>query len=67
MANIEDWYGRNNIGWGETYDISWAGNVNEANFWGYIYPFNFDGSFFNVDTTLITADSTEHNADQTQF
>ena len=30
MANIEDWYGRNNIGWGETYDISWAGNVNEA-------------------------------------
>ena len=67
MANIEDWYGRNNIGWGKTYEISWAGNVNEANFWGYINPFNFDGSFFTADTTLITADSTEHNADQTQF
>ena len=33
MANIEDWYGRNSIGWGDTYDNSWFGNVNETNYW----------------------------------
>lgn len=67
MANIEDWYGRNSIGWGETYDVSWAGNVNEANSWGIIYPFNFDGSFLKADTNLISADSTQYKADATQF
>lgn len=67
MANIEDWYGRNNISWGETYDVSWAGNVNEANSWGIIYPFNFDGSFLKADSNLISADSTQYKADATQF
>ena len=32
--SITDWYGRNTIGWGESYEVSHAGNVNEANFWG---------------------------------
>lgn len=66
-APITDWYGRNNIGWGKTYEVAWAGSVNEANFWGYIYPFNFDGSVFDASSTLIKADSTEYKADQTQF
>lgn len=67
MANIEDWYGRNSIGWGDTYDNSWAGNVNEANSWGIIYPFNFEGSLLLADTTLIKADNTSIKADATQF
>lgn len=67
MANIEDWYGRNSISWGKTYEVSWAGNVNEANSWGIIYPFNFDGGFLNADTNLISADSTQYKADATQF
>jgi len=64
---ITDWYGRNNIGWGKTYEVAYAGNVNEANYWGYIYPFNFEGSIFDVSSTLIKADSTEYRADQTEF
>tara|TARA_S200002703_G_scaffold120772_1_gene106602 strand:+ start:40 stop:243 length:204 start_codon:yes stop_codon:yes gene_type:complete len=67
MANIEDWYGRNSIGWGESYDSSWFGNVNETNSWGIIYPFNVDGSFILADTNLINADSTQYKADATQF
>jgi len=67
MANIEDWYGRNNISWGEVYDDVWAGNVNEANNWGIIYPFNFDGSLLTADTTLVFADNTNIKADATQF
>lgn len=67
MANIEDWYGRNSIDWGEVYDDVWAGNVNEANGWGIIYPFNFDGSFLFADTTLVSADNTSIKADATQF
>lgn len=67
MANIDDWYGRNNINWGENYDDCWAGNVNEANFWGIIYPFNFDGSLLTADTMYITADNTYITADATQF
>lgn len=67
MAQTKDWYGRNSIGWGETYDVSWAGNVNETNSWGLIYPFNFDGSVLNADTDLISADSAQYSADATQF
>ena len=67
MANIEDWYGRNNIGWGKTYEACWAGNVNESNSWGIIYPFNFDGSLLNSDTNLISSDSIQYRADATQF
>jgi len=67
MANIEDWYGRNGIGWGKTYEISWAGNVNEANKWGYIYPFNFDGGVLTSDSSLLFADTTEYKADATEF
>jgi len=64
---ITDWYGRNTIGWGQTYEVSHAGNVNEANYWGYIYPFNYDGSTFDVSSTAVTADRTNYTADQTQF
>jgi hypothetical protein len=64
---ITDWYGRNDIGWGKTYETVHAGNVNETNYWGYIYPFNFDGSTFDVSTTAVTADNNIYTADQTQF
>lgn len=67
MAAVIDWYGRNSIGWGKTYEVSHAGNVNEANYWGYIYPFNFDGSTFDVSTSTVTADNNIYKADQTQF
>jgi hypothetical protein len=65
--SITDWYGRNTIGWGESYEVSHAGNVNEANFWGYIYPFNYDGSTFDVSSTALTIDRTIYTADQTKF
>lgn len=67
MANIEDWQGRNTIGWGDTYDNSWWGNVNELNSWGIIYPFNAGGSVFSSDSTLINADTNIYTADATQF
>lgn len=67
MAAVIDWYGRNNIGWGKTYEVAHAGNVNEANYWGIIYPFNFDGSTFDVSTSTVTADNNIYTADQTQF
>tara|TARA_S200002703_G_scaffold155236_1_gene159138 strand:- start:363 stop:569 length:207 start_codon:yes stop_codon:yes gene_type:complete len=65
--SITDWYGRNTIGWGESYEVSHAGNVNEANFWGYIYPFNYDGSTFDVSSTALTVDRNIYTADQTKF
>ena len=65
--SITDWYGRNTIGWGEIYEVSHAGNVNEANYWGYIYPFNYDGSTFDVSSTALTADRSDYRADQTKF
>jgi hypothetical protein len=67
MAAVTDWYGRNDIGWGKTYEVAHAGNVNEANNWGIIYPFNFDGSTFDVSTSAVTADNNLYTADQTQF
>jgi len=67
MAAVIDWYGRNEIGWGKTYEVANAGNVNEANNWGIIYPFNFDGSTFDVSTSAVTADNNLYTADQTQF
>ena len=63
MANIEDWYGNNSIGWGKSYGESWWGSVNEANSWGIIYPNNAGGSIFTADTTNITADSSFITAD----
>lgn len=67
MASIIDWHGRNTIGWGETYEVSFAGNVNEANYWGYIYPFNYDGSTFSVASTAVSVDRTDYTVDQTKF
>jgi len=64
---ITDWYGRNDISWGKTYEVSHAGNVNEANYWGYIYPFNYDGSSFDVSSSAVSADNSVYTADQTQF
>jgi hypothetical protein len=49
------------------YSVSWFGNVNEANGWGIIYPFDADGSYLTVDTTLFSADSTTLTADATVY
>jgi len=57
----------NTIGWGSIYAVSWFGNVNEANYWGIVYPFDADGSFLRVDTTDITSDTTLYKADATQY
>ena len=55
------------MGFGSVYSVSWFGNVNEANGWGNIYPFDADGSYFRADTTLVLADTTEYTADKTVF
>ena len=57
----------NLIGWGKTYEVSWFGNVNEANGWGIAYPFDADGSFFRADTTIVFADTTQYTSDQTKY
>ena len=57
----------NNIDWGKVYESSWWGNVNETNGWGSIYPFDADGSFLTVDTTILRADTTANTSDQTQY
>ena len=46
---------------------SWWGNVNEANGWGSVYPFNADGSFLRVDTTMESSDVTYITTDQTKY
>ena len=61
-----DWF-LNLIGWGDSYEVSWWGNVNEPNGWGIIYPFNADGSNFRVDTNLISADNNQYTSDKTQY
>ena len=55
------------MSYGAIYSVSYWGNVNEANGWGIVYPFDADGSTFTVDTTLITVDSTQFTADQTTY
>lgn len=60
-------YFLNLIGWGNSYEVSWFGDVNSANGWGNIYPFDADGSFFRVDTNFISADNNQYTADQTQY
>ena len=57
----------NNINWGIIYESSWFGDVNAANGWGSIYPFDADGSTLRADTTLVLADTTTNTADQTQY
>ena len=57
----------NSINWGISYQSSWFGNTDESNGWGIIYPFDADGSFLRVDTTLLMADSTNIKADQTKY
>lgn len=55
------------MGFGAIYEVSNFGNVNEANGWGSIYPFDADGSRLTVDTTLFSADSTNFTADATVY
>lgn len=57
----------NLIGWGDSYEVSWWGNVNENNDWGITYPFNADGSFLRVDTTMESSDVTYITTDQTKY
>tara|TARA_R110000796_G_scaffold41959_5_gene104014 strand:+ start:51 stop:218 length:168 start_codon:yes stop_codon:yes gene_type:complete len=55
------------MSYGAIYPVSWWGNVNEANGWGIVYPFDADGSLLTVDTTLILADTTQYKADATEY
>ena len=57
----------NEINWGKIYESSWFGEVNDANGWGSIYPFDADGSTFRADTTLVLADNNQYTSDQTQY
>ncbi len=57
----------NDIDWGIVYESSWFGEVNAANGWGIIYPFDADGSTFRADTTLVLADTNQYTSDQTQY
>lgn len=63
MSNISDWSGSNTINWGKSYEESWWGNVNEANSWGIIYPFNAEGSFVSGDSNIFTGDTDFFTAD----
>jgi len=57
----------NLINWGKSYEVSWFGEVNASNGWGIVYPFDADGSFLRVDTTLETSDNTYITADKTKY
>lgn len=57
----------NDINWGKIYEVSWFGEVNAANGWGSVYPFDADGSTFKADTTLVLADNNQYTSDQTQY
>lgn len=46
---------------------SWWGNVNESNGWGSVYPFDIDGSWLRVDTTMESSDVTYITSDQTIY
>ena len=46
---------------------TWWGNVNEANGWGIVYPFDIDGSWLRVDTINETSDVTNITADKTIY
>ena len=50
-------------GYGSSYTVSWWGDVNAPNGWGWVYPFDAEGSFVTADSTLFTADSTFFTAD----
>ena len=55
------------MGFGSIYAISWWGNVNEANGWGSVYPFDADGSLLTVDTNTITTDTIQYRASATEY
>jgi len=55
------------MNFGVIYPVSWWGQVNAANSWGIIYPFDADGSLFSADTNLETSDTTQYKADATQY
>jgi len=61
-----DWF-LNLIGWGNSYEVSWFGEVNASNGWGSIYPFDADGSFLRVSTTLESSDNRYITTDQTKY
>ena len=55
------------MGFGTIYPVTWWGNVNEANSWGIVYPYNAEDSNFKADTTLETADTIQFTADATKY
>tara|TARA_R100001509_G_C4697605_1_gene158951 strand:+ start:11 stop:178 length:168 start_codon:yes stop_codon:yes gene_type:complete len=55
------------MSFGTIYEVSFFGNTNETNGWGSIYPFDADGSFLSVDTTLERVDDTLLTVDKTIY
>jgi len=55
------------MAFGSIYESSFFGNTNEINGWGAIYPFDADGSFLRVDTTLELVDDTSITVDKTIY
>ena len=54
-------------GYGSSYTVSWWGDVNAPNGWGWVYPFDSNDSNLRADTTLFKADTTRIKADATQI
>lgn len=46
------------MSYGKSYSLSWWGDVNAANGWGSIYPFDADGSLVSLDSNQYTTDTT---------
>ena len=50
-------------GYGSSYLSSWWGDVNAPNGWGWIYPFNAEGSTVKASSTLFSSDNTQITSD----
>lgn len=55
------------MSFGAIYRVSWFGNTNETNGWGFSYPFDADQSTLSADTLKVTADNNSITADATVF
>ena len=54
----------NLISWGKSYEQSWWGNVNEANSWGIVYPYDAEGSNLTADSFLVSICCKLRNSNQ---
>tara|TARA_R110002126_G_scaffold283741_1_gene433078 strand:+ start:1457 stop:1648 length:192 start_codon:yes stop_codon:yes gene_type:complete len=57
----------NLISWGKSYEQSWWGNVNEANSWGIVYPYDAEGSNLTADSFLVRVSNFFLTADKTKY